>query len=100
MTVNRLIYDVSTFEVELIPQMIDRGYQVASRLLRQKGLIQSGHRQTNQRLLFRGVNQVETFPAKGSAYFAELLANQIKDKLEENNGKICRLSNSSTAHVK
>src|SRR5690606_5044060 len=37
-TVNPLIYDIDTFELEYIPQMIDRGYKVMQRFCAEKGL--------------------------------------------------------------
>lgn len=33
-TINPLIYNIGTFEVEYIPEMIERGYEVAVRLFR------------------------------------------------------------------
>lgn len=38
MTINPLIYDIGTFEVEYIPEMIERGYAVTTRLLAERGL--------------------------------------------------------------
>lgn len=85
-TINPLIYDISTFEVEYIPQMIERGYQVATRLFQQKGLARGGDSNSNGRLLFANVRRSMDFPQKGTPYFKELVKNQIKtlEDLEQN----------------
>ncbi|HHT73910.1 MAG TPA: hypothetical protein GX008_09380 [Firmicutes bacterium] len=80
-TINPLIYDVGTFEVEYIPQMIARGYEVAERMLRAKGLAGTNSPAENRRLLFSQVQGAETFPAPGTPYFDELLENQITGKI-------------------
>lgn len=79
-TINPLIYDVGTFELEYIPQMIARGYAVAERMLKEKGLSPRNSGEQNRRLLFAQVGRAETFPSPGTAYFQELLENQIKGK--------------------
>lgn len=79
MTINPLIYDIGTFEVEYIPQMIDRGYEVVTRLFRERGLEPGASR--NRERLFRMIRDPQTFPAKDSPYFDYLLENQIKRRL-------------------
>jgi NTE family protein len=80
LTINPLIYDIGTFEVEYIPEMIARGCAVAERLLVAKGLSPKNSGEQNRRLLFAGVRGAETFPLPGTAYFQELLDNQIKGR--------------------
>ncbi len=76
MTINPLIYDIGTFEVEYIPAMISRGYAVAVRLFREWELKAGDER--NRQLFFGKFRGFRDFPAKNSPYFQELLANQIK----------------------
>ncbi len=78
MTINPLIYDIGTFDVEYIPQMIARGYEVATRLFRERGL--EPGRVENRELFFRMIREPQTFPEKNSPYFEYLLENQIKKK--------------------
>jgi NTE family protein len=78
MTINPLIYDIGTFEVEYIPQMIARGYEVASRLFQERGL--EPGRVENKELFFRMIRDPQSFPAENSSYFAYLLEHQIKKK--------------------
>jgi len=78
MTINPLIYDIGTFEVEYIPQMIARGYEVASRLFRERGLTPG--RQDNREILFRMIREPQSFPEKDSPYFKYLLEHQIKER--------------------
>lgn len=80
-TINPLIYDISTFDLEYIPQMIDRGYQVATRLFQQKGLVRAGDSKSNMRLLFAHHKRFIDFPQKGTPYFKELVNNQIKSAI-------------------
>jgi len=49
LTINPLIYDIGTFEIEYIPPMIERGYEVATRLFRERGL-QPGRAENRERL--------------------------------------------------
>lgn len=77
LTINPLIYDVGTFETELIPEMIARGRAVAARMLRERGLSRANSPEQNRRLLFAGVQVAEAFPEPGTEYFQELLADQI-----------------------
>lgn len=76
MTINPLIYDIGTFEVEYIPQMIARGYEVATALFRERGL-QPG-RLDNRERFFQMIRDPQNFPEKNSPYFAYLLEHQIK----------------------
>ncbi len=78
MTINPLIYDIGTFEVEYIPQMIARGYEVATRLFQERGL-QPGRLENRERF-FRMIRDPQSFPAKNSPYFSYLLEHQIKKK--------------------
>ncbi len=78
MTINPLIYDIGTFEVEYIPQMIERGYEVATRLFRERGL--EPGRVENRERFFRMIRDPQSFPAENSPYFAYLLEHQIKKK--------------------
>lgn len=78
MTINPLIYDIGTFEVEYIPQMIARGYEVATRLFRERGL--EPGRAENRERFFRLIRDPQTFPEKNSPYFNYLLEHQIKSK--------------------
>ncbi|HBG10579.1 MAG: patatin-like phospholipase family protein [Limnochordia bacterium] len=80
-TINPLIYNIKTFEVEYIPEMIARGYEVAIRLFRERGLTagESGNRER----LFRMVRAAQTFPEKDSPYFNYLLEHQITKKTKE-----------------
>lgn len=74
-TINPLIYNIGTFELEYIPQMILRGYDVAVRLFNERGLkVKSSG---NRELLFRNVRVPISFPEKDSPYFNYLLENQI-----------------------
>jgi NTE family protein len=75
-TINPLIYDIGTFEVEFIPQMIARGYEVAKRLFQERGL-QPGKIE-NREILFRVIREPQSFPEKNSPYFNYLLEHQIK----------------------
>lgn len=77
-TINPLIYNIGTFEVEYIPQMIARGYEVAVRLFRERGLTAGDPGSLEK--LFRLVREPQSFPAKDSPYFNYLLENQIKKK--------------------
>jgi len=77
-TINPLIYDIGTFETEFIPQMIARGFAVTDRMLQEMGLSQQNSRAVNRERLFAGVQGAETYPEPGTAYFQELLSNQIK----------------------
>lgn len=76
LTINPLIYDIGTFEVEYIAQMIDRGYAVTSKLCTEWGL-EIGSVQ-NRDKLFKQVRGAQSFPAKGTPYFQYLLENQLK----------------------
>lgn len=76
MTINPLIYDVGTFEVAYIPQMMARGYEVATRLFQERGLVKGNSK--NRELFFQTIRGLQSFPAKDSPYFQALLANQIK----------------------
>ena len=76
MTINPLIYDIGTFEVEYIPQMIARGYEVATRLFRERGL--EAGRVENKERFFRMIRDPQSFPEKNSPYFTYLLEHQIK----------------------
>ena len=78
MTINPLIYDIGTFEVEYIPQMIARGYEVAARLFRERGL-EVGCKE-NRELFFRMIRDPQSFPEKNSPYFNYLLEHQIKER--------------------
>ncbi|NLM41621.1 MAG: hypothetical protein GX199_04870 [Firmicutes bacterium] len=80
-TINPLIYNIGTFEVEYIPEMIARGYEVAARLFRERGLTPGAA--DNQERLFRMVRAPLSFPEKNSPYFNYLLENQIKKRKEE-----------------
>lgn len=80
-TINPLIYNIGTFEVEYIPEMIARGYEVAVRLFRERGLA-AGSSQNRERL-FLSVRSPVSFPEKNSPYFNYLLANQIPKKTIE-----------------
>src|SRR5690554_1213760 len=80
MTINPLIYDIGTFELEYIPQMIERGYAVTEKMLQSKGLSPRASREQNWRLLFAQVRGPQDFPVPGTPYFQELLDNQIKPK--------------------
>jgi len=77
-TINPLIYNIGTFEVEYIPEMIERGYEVAVRLFRERGL-RPGEAANRDRL-FRLVRTPQSYPEKNSPYFHYLLENQIKKK--------------------
>lgn len=79
MTLNPLIYDVGTFEVQYIPEMISRGYTVATKLFREWDL-KAGDRR-NAQFFFSKFRGFRDFPAKNTAYFQELLENQIKKPL-------------------
>ena len=61
--------------------MIDRGYQVATRLFQQKGLVRAGDSKSNMRLLFAHHKRFIDFPQKGTPYFKELVNNQIKSAI-------------------
>lgn len=76
LTLNPLIYDIGTFEVAYIPHMIARGYTIATRFFNEQGLIKG--MKENQARLFSKMPNEQSFPAKGTAYFDYLLANQIK----------------------
>lgn len=76
MTINPLIYDISTFEVEYIPQMIARGYEVASHLFQERGLTKKGVQ--NREIFFQTILGHQSFPVKDSPYFQSLLEHQIK----------------------
>lgn len=76
MTINPLIYDIGTFEVEYIPQMIKRGYEVAARLFADQGLAKGSEQ--NRDRFFQLIRGTQSFPEKNSPYFAHLLENQIK----------------------
>ena len=78
MTINPLIYDIGTFEVEYIPQMIARGHEVATRLFRERGL-EVGCKE-NRELFFRMIRDPQSFPEKNSPYFNYLLEHQIKER--------------------
>lgn len=80
-TINPLIYSVGTFEVEHIPEMIERGYEVAVRLFAERGLAAGA--EGNSELLFRAVRAAQNFPAKNSPYFQYLLEHQVKKKEPE-----------------
>lgn len=80
MTINPLIYDIGTFEVEYIPQMIARGYEVATRLFRERGS-EPGLAENRERF-FRLMREPQSFPAKNSPYFNYLLKHQIKGQSE------------------
>jgi NTE family protein len=75
-TINPLIYNIGTFEVEYIPQMMARGYEVAVRLFRERGLAPGS--KENRELLFRLARTPQSFPEKNSPYFNYLLENQIQ----------------------
>ena len=77
-TINPLIYDIGTFEVEYIPQMIARGYEVATRLFRERGL-EVGCLENRERFS-RMIRDPQSFPEKNSPYFNYLLEHQIKGK--------------------
>lgn len=85
MTINPLIYNIGTFEVEYIPQMIKRGYEVATALFEERGLVRGSD--DNKERLFRLVRSAQTFPDKGSPYFQYLLENQIKKKTANKEAK-------------
>ena len=75
-TINPLIYNISTFEVEYIPEMIARGYEVAIRLFRERGLTagESGNRNA-----FSGWCGRADFPGERTAPISTtLLEHQIK----------------------
>lgn len=76
MTINPLIYDIGTFEVEYIPEMIERGYAVTTCLFVERGL-RPGDDQ-NKELFFRKIRGPQSFPEKDSPYFQYLLENQLK----------------------
>ncbi len=76
MTINPLIYDIGTFEVEYIPDMIQRGYTVAAKLFAEWGLTRGSG--GNVQSFFGRFRGFRDYPAKGTPYFQELLANQIK----------------------
>lgn len=76
LTLNPLIYDIGTFEVEYIPHMIARGYTIATRFFNEQGLIKG--MKENQTRLFSKIPNEQSYPVKGTAYFDHLLANQIK----------------------
>lgn len=86
MTINPLIYDIGTFEVEYIPQMITRGYEVATRLFQERGLAPG--RIENRERFFRVIREPQSFPAKNSPYFLYLLENQIKKKAVLSEAKV------------
>lgn len=92
-TINPLIYDVSTFEVEYVPEMIERGYQVARNLFKAKGLVQGGSASRNRKLLFTNLSGAWAFPEKNSELFQELLDKQIKDKVpkQANESQIAKI---------
>ncbi len=80
LTINPLIYDIHTFELEYIPQMIERGYQVTVRLCEEKRMIKQGDGVYNRKMLFADVWQ-STFPQKGTPYFQEMIEHQIKEEI-------------------
>ena len=65
LTINPLIYDIGTFEIEYIPPMIERGYEVATRLFRERGL-QPGRAENRERLFQLVVGDPQTFPPKAA----------------------------------
>ncbi len=96
MTINPLIYDIGTFEVEYIPQMIARGYEVATRLFRERGL--EAGRVENRERFFRMIRDPQSFPEKNSPYFTYLLEHQIKGQpAQESEASLSWLSHLRTA---
>ncbi|NMB02097.1 MAG: hypothetical protein GX971_11385 [Firmicutes bacterium] len=98
LTINPLIYNIGTFEVEYIPQMIKRGYEVAVRLFRERG-VAVGSSQNKERL-FRLIREPQTYPEKGTPYFQYLLENQIKKQAPGSESKVSRFGQLKTLVAK
>jgi len=77
-TLNPLLFDIGTFEVEYIPEMIERGYKVAKLLCQEKGLHITNSAESNKKLLFQNVDSPVKFPAPKSALCNNFLNKQLK----------------------
>lgn len=76
---NPMIYDVGTFELEFLPQLIARGERLAEEFFRERGLIPGGAPKENRQRLFPRNPGALLYPSRGSdAYFDWL--EQIKDE--------------------
>lgn len=64
--INPMIYDVSTFELERMPELIRRGEQVAEECFASRGLLPGGDPAENRRRLFPPVPGALLYPSRGS----------------------------------
>lgn len=63
---NPMIYDLGTFELEYLPQLVERGERLAEEFFRQRGLVAGGDPRENRRRLFPEAPGTLLYPTKGT----------------------------------